>query len=1124
MRNWVICLLCAALAAVVAMPRAADAAVPTPNVLWWNFDEGTGDVALDASGNGRDGTINGAARKEGGVGGLGGSLEFFGDGQTVEDPDAGDYLNGLEAFTISIWIKSDLVGTDKGFLWFSQPSGGDDGGMRYDAATWKWSGGTNAIKVAVTGGNVLESSSGQQATEWQHVTMVWSSGNEIQLYVDGQLDTPTGVDPATEGTLTGVTTLLLGKGAKDEGDDQSWDGWIDDVRIYDYPLTAEQIGELAADKPMILRASEPKPADGAVGFSVPLLQWTAGDTALLHNVYVGTTPELTDADLVGPQYPATSFYYTQGLVPGQTYYWRVDGMEAGGTVYEGHVWSFTVTPATAWDPAPADGTPYQPLGLDLEWSAGMNATGHDVYLGTDPTAVADGTGDTFKGNQFTTTYTPEGLEQGQTYYWRVDETAAAGTVTTGPVWTFTTVPAIAIEDPNLLGWWKFDAGTGNVAVDWSGHDNHGEIRGDAEWVNGYANTALNFDGSDNFVFTGRDAGDLGIEGAHAKSVTAWVYTRAFNNGGIFDMGARSAGQDFSLRTLDSTNQWRTQHWGGDFDHDFTYQAQDAWVHMALVYDGTTSAVYANGVLISSNVAELATSAGNPFQIGVYGWQNDYFDGLIDDVRLYDKALTEEELGLVMRIDPLLAWNPSPMNGELTDVVKAGTLTWQAGDMAADHDVYLGTDRAAVAEANTADDVYQGQVGGTSFTPAESLAWDQQYYWRVDEVNSDGSVTKGLIWGFTTADYLIVETFESYGVDQDEGGNAVFLTWIDGFGDDSNGSLVGYIDPANGTFNETSDVHTGGQAMPFEYNNVTANFSEATREFDVAQDWTLEGLTDLTIWYKGAPVDFVETADGIRMSASGADIWGMSDEFRYAYRNLSGDGTVVVKVDSLANTNAWAKAGVMIRESLEPGSKHAYVVATPGNGVSFGWRQFTADTSDSATVGGIEVPVWVKLTRSGDTFTAQYSTDGAVWEDFTDADGVPVATEISMASTVTAGLALTSHNAGATTTAEFSEIDIDGAGSLQVAEVGVDHPGNSPADLYVIVEDTAGGSARFDSVDAVNVAEWTALTIPLSELTGVNLSRVGAMTLGVTDSGGAGMLLFDDIRVTKPAPVEEAVAE
>ena len=1106
MKHWV-CGLSLILLTLAAAPALAQV---DPNLEgWWKLD---GD-ALDYSGNDRHGTLMAdASFVEEGV--YGGSLLLDGSGDYVNIDGYKGILadDGVQQpFTVTCWLKT--TGNAEMVTWGNN-SGRQRLSFRVDGGTLRTEHGSGNLR-----GNTVVNDG-----EWHHAALVVSEGASLRvpqtlLYADGVED---GTFSGSDNTYNLVGTADVSIGRRATNNDRYFNGQIDEVRIYSRTLSADEIEALAV-RPT---AYSPSPANGAVGATTALLEWMAAGNAASQKVYASPDAEITEADVVAAVLPGNQQLYplfgSPLFTPGATIYWRVDSIEADQTVMEGPLWQFTVSPMEAWDPSPDPDQPNVVLDANLTWQPGFDGLTHDLYFGTDEAAVAAADASVFVGNLAATSYTPA-LTESTTYYWRVDEVVADGSVTQGAVWSFSTVPPIAIVDPNLLGWWTFDSAAGSTAIDWSGHGNHGEIRGGAEWVEGYANTALNFDGVDNFIYTGKTADELGIEGAEPKSVTAWVYTRGFNNGGIFDLGARSNGQNFCLRTLATTNQWRTQHWGSAADHDFTFAVQNEWAHMALIYDGVTSAVYANGSLISSNATTLDTSPANPFQIGVYGWQVNFFDGLIDDVRLYDKALTVEELAMVMRIDPLLAWDPNPMNGELTDVVKAETLTWQAGDMAADHDVYLGMDRAAIAEADTADDVYQGQVGGTSFSVTDPLMWDQQYFWRVDEVNTDGSVTKGLIWSFTTADYLIVENFESYDADQDEGGNAVFLTWIDGFGDDTNGSVVGYIDPANGTFNETADVHTGSQAMPFEYNNTAANLSEATRELSPAEDWTLDDLTDLTIWFKGAPVDFVETADGITMSASGVDIWGVSDEFRYAYKNLSGDGTVVVKVESLVDTNAWAKAGVMIRETLEPGSKHAYVVATPGNGVSFGWRQFTADTSGSSTVGGIQTPVWVKLTRSGDTFTAQYSTDGVAWEDFTDADGVPVATEITMTSSVTAGLALTSHNAGATTTAEFSEVDIDGSGSLQVAEVGVDHPGNTPDQLYVIVEDTAGGSATVEHPDgpaAVNIADWTEWKIPLADLAGVNLTRVGSVTLGVGNANmdGTGMLLFDDILVTKPVPV------
>jgi hypothetical protein len=120
--------------------------------------------------------------------------------------------------------------------------------MRYDAASWAWEGGTNLIKTGISttgGGQVLEGSSNTQTTAWQHVTMVWSSGNGLKLYIDGWLDTPRGVNSPSLGTTSELTKLIVGKGSKGEGDSAGWDGLIDEVRIYDYALSGGEVAFVA---------------------------------------------------------------------------------------------------------------------------------------------------------------------------------------------------------------------------------------------------------------------------------------------------------------------------------------------------------------------------------------------------------------------------------------------------------------------------------------------------------------------------------------------------------------------------------------------------------------------------------------------------------------------------------------------------------------------------------------------------------------------------------------------------------------------------------------------------------------------------------------------------------------
>jgi regulation of enolase protein 1 (concanavalin A-like superfamily) len=149
--------------------------------------------------------------------------------------------------------------------------------------------------------------------------------------------------------------------------------------------------------------------------------------------------------------------------------------------------------------------------------------------------------------------------------------------------------------------------------------------------------------------------------------------------------------------------------------------------------------------------------------------------------------------------------------------------------------------------------------------------------------------------------------------------------------------------------------------------------------------------------------------------SGADIWGTADEFRYVYQSSSGDCSVSAKVNQVSNTDQWAKAGVMIREGTGAGAIHASVVVTPGAGISFQRRTSTGGTSVSTTQAGLTAPYWVRITRTGNSFAAYYSSNGSTWTQ------LGTAQTITMASGAIMGMAVTSHNDGNLCTANFSNV-------------------------------------------------------------------------------------------------------
>ncbi|MEJ2701604.1 MAG: hypothetical protein P8Z79_04110 [Sedimentisphaerales bacterium] len=467
-------------------------------------------------------------------------------------------------------------------------------------------------------------------------------------------------------------------------------------------------------------------------------------------------------------------------------------------------------------------------------------------------------------------------------------------------------------------------------------------------------------------------------------------------------------------------------------------------------------------------------------------------------------------------------DPSPTDGAV-DITQTPTLTWTPGAPAASHEIYFGSDEDAVRNATKASPEYKGTrvLGDESYAPGE-LAWEATYYWRVDEVNdvNPDSPWKGPVWSFTTADFAIVDDFEGY-TDDDADGQAIWQSWIDGFGIADNGSQVGYLLPP---YAEQTIVHGGLQSMPLTYNNTDGvGNSEATLTLTAPRDWTVENVAELSLWFHGLPGSvgsFTEDPAGtFTMTGSGADIWGTADQCHFAYKMLTGAGSIIAKVDSVQNTNGWAKAGVMIRETLDAGSKHAFAAVTPANGVAFQGRGTADGDSFSTNQTGLSAPYWVKLERTAsNTFTVSHSANGTTWSPVTDA----TPRSISMASTVYIGLALTSHDAALTCEAVFSNVATTGSVSGQWSDQDIGITSNTAEPLYVAISNASGAPAVVVNEDpaAATIDAWTQWRIPLQAFAdqGINLQNVDKIAIGLgatgdpSATGGTGTIYIDDIRL------------
>jgi hypothetical protein len=264
-----------------------------------------------------------------------------------------------------------------------------------------------------------------------------------------------------------------------------------------------------------------------------------------------------------------------------------------------------------------------------------------------------------------------------------------------------------------------------------------------------------------------------------------------------------------------------------------------------------------------------------------------------------------------------------------------------------------------------------------------------------------------------------------------------------------------------------------------------------------------------------------------MSAAGSDIWNTTDEFRYAYKQLSGVGSITAQVLSVDNTDPWAKAGVMIRQTLDAGSKFAAVYITPGNGCRFQARRTpgsaaTSDTADNAFTPeqtAIRAPYWIKIERdAGGNFNGYYSSDGASWV------AMPWNPQnIAMPQNVYIGLSYTSHVSGVTGQAQFANVTTTGSVSPATwsqEAIGVEMASNDPELMYVALNDNA--VVEHDNPNAALISDWTEWRIDLTSFSdqGVNLSNVNTLTIGFGNknnpqAGGSGSVFIDDIRLYRP---------
>jgi beta-galactosidase len=256
-----------------------------------------------------------------------------------------------------------------------------------------------------------------------------------------------------------------------------------------------------------------------------------------------------------------------------------------------------------------------------------------------------------------------------------------------------------------------------------------------------------------------------------------------------------------------------------------------------------------------------------------------------------------------------------------------------------------------------------------------------------------------------------------------------------------------------------------------------------------------------------------------VSGSGADIWNTSDAFQfvYVYVPVSTNCDIRARVLSVQNTDPWAKAGVMIRETLTAGSRNAYMPISYGSGASYQWRSSTGGSSDNIAQSGIAAPYWVRLTRTNNTFSGYISANGTSWTQ------VGPSTNMTMASSVYAGLAVTAHNSTLLNSSVFGNISasflaantaptlapianqtVNVGQTVAVTAVATDT--NSPMPTLTFSLFSAPASATLNQINNTNAAfSWRPAV--------TDASTINPVTLKVADNGSPSLSATQSFTIT-----------
>ena len=604
-------------------------------VAAYGLDAGSGSSVADASGRGNVGSVSGATWNA--AGRFGSALSFDGVNDWVSVPDAGS-LDLTTGMTLEAWVRPSVLGSWRTVVFKERP-----GGVVY--ALFADQAGSRPLgQVFIGGERNAVGTAAVPLNAWTHLATTFD-GSVVRLYVNGSLTAST----AVSGAMAASTGLLR------LGGNSVWGEWfsglIDEVRVYNRALSA---GEIQQDMQTAVSAAPPPPdtvppstpsgltASTALG-SVTLGWAAASDNVAVvrYNVHRSQTAGFTPAIGNRIAQPTGTGYADSGLAAG-TYYYRVTAEDAAGNVSAPSPELAAVVPAdqppTVSISAPASGaTVSGTVTVSAAPSDDVGVAGVQFRLGAANLGAED-TAAPYSISWDTTT-----VGNGTYQLTAVARDSASQTTTSAAISVNVSNPSGPPPGLGLVAAYGFDAGSGSSAADSSGSGNAGSITG-AVWSGaGRYGSALSFDGVNDWVSV-PDASSLDL--TTGMTLEAWVRPSALGGWRTVIFKERPGGVVYGLFADQAGSRPLGQVFiGGERNAVGTSAVPlNAWTHLATTYDGSLLRLYVNGSLASSSAVSGAMAASTGLlRLGGNSIWGEWFAGLIDEVRVYDRALSASEV-------------------------------------------------------------------------------------------------------------------------------------------------------------------------------------------------------------------------------------------------------------------------------------------------------------------------------------------------------------------------------------------------------------------------------------------------------------------------------------------------